>query len=109
MSGRCSPAECSAPLVREQTDEREIAAGLKASRTALGALDRITAEGRVLDGEHVTLADCHLAPMLAYFVQAPEGADSLLPRTALTLWRTTTREWDSVQAIDLGLLSERAS
>ena len=88
------------PLEGERADEGEIAAGLEASHTVLGALDRIAAEGRVLEGEHVTLADCHLAPMLAYFVQAPEGAEALSLHAALTDWWEAISDRPSVRATD---------
>ena len=97
------------PLEGERTDEREIATGLEASRTVLGALDRIAAEGHVLDGKRVTLADCHLAPMLAYFVQAPEGVETLRPHPALADWWKAIRERESVLATDPGLPKQKAS
>lgn len=91
------------PLERERADEREVAAGLAASRRVLSALDRIAAEGHVLDGRTVTLADCHLAPMIAYFVQVPEGADMLLSHGSLSRWWTAMEARPSVVETNPGL------
>lgn len=60
-------------------DEAEVAQGLAAAPQALGALERLTSDKLFLLGETLSLADLHLAPMIAYFVEAPEGA-ALLPR-----------------------------
>ncbi len=65
------------PAVGEPSDEAEIKSGLEASRTVLAALNAIAEEGHILREGEVTIADCHLAPMIAYFVQAPEGQDGV--------------------------------
>jgi glutathione S-transferase len=74
------------PYAGETPDEREITAGLKAAGTVLAALDAIAAEGEVLHGRQMSLADCHLAPMIAYFAATPEGADLLAAYAALAGW-----------------------
>ena len=79
------------PLEGETPDEAEIAEGLNASMAVLAALDAIASEGLVLGGHDVTLADCHLAPMIAYFALAPEGAEALARHSALSRW------WDSMR------------
>lgn len=76
------------PLQGQRADEAEIARGLKASRTVLSALDKIAGEGLVLDAQTITLADCHLAPMIGYFVQAVEGQEELKRHQALARWWT---------------------
>ena len=81
------------PMVGEAGCEREIATGLAASERVLDVVDRIAAEGLVLTGTAVTLADCHLAPVIAYFALAPEGKDALAQRPALSRW------WRSVEAV----------
>ena len=91
------------PSEGEPADEDMIATGLEASCTVLGALDRIATEGLVLDGSEVTLADCHLAPMLAYFIQAPEGAAALHNYTALSDWWTAIGDRQSIRMTDPGL------
>lgn len=74
------------PLEGLEPDEDEIAAGLAAAGPVLQALDTIAAEGLVLTGDAVTLADCHLAPMVGAFVAAPEGAAALAGHGALRDW-----------------------
>lgn len=82
------------PAVGETSDEAEVGDGLEASRTVLQALEALAAEAHVLDKKTFTLADCHLAPMIAYFVQAPEGKAVLSEYFALCEWW----EWASLRA-----------
>lgn len=91
------------PAAGEKADEAEIASGLKASRTVLDALDRLAAEGLVLNGSAFTLADCHLAPMIAYFATAPEGADALRNCPALSDWWSSVADRPSLLATEPGL------
>ncbi|MBI1188732.1 MAG: glutathione S-transferase family protein [Alphaproteobacteria bacterium] len=81
------------PLTGEPSDADEIAAGLSASRKALSFLDRVAAEGHVMNGREVTLADCHLAPMMDYFVRAAPGAAALKEHPSLQAW------WDQISAL----------
>ncbi|MEL6791894.1 MAG: glutathione S-transferase family protein [Pseudomonadota bacterium] len=91
------------PLEAESADEGEIAAGLEASLAVLSALDALASEGRVLDGEIFTLADCHLAPMIAYFAKAPEGAAALASHPSLAQWWAVVSRRQSVIDTDPGL------
>lgn len=93
------------PAVGELADEAEIAAGVDASHTVLGALNNIAKEGRVLDGQSFTVADCQLAPMIAYFVQAREGASALKAYSKLAEWWATVSQRESLQATEPGLPS----
>lgn len=90
------------PAQGEPGDPREVAAGMAAAVRVLGALEAIAAEGLVLSGP-VTLADLHLAPMVAAFVQAGEGAAALSSRPALAAWWAGMRARDSMRATDPGL------
>jgi glutathione S-transferase len=74
------------PLHGQVASEAEISAGLKIAVQALDALEKIASEKRVLDGVHLTLADCHLAPMFDYFLRADEGLDALSRYPALSAW-----------------------
>lgn len=67
-------------------DESKIAAGVGEAIPVLAALETLAAEGAVLNRRQVTLADCHLAPMLAAFAAAPEGRDCLAVHAALQGW-----------------------
>ncbi|MCF6329319.1 MAG: glutathione S-transferase family protein [Henriciella sp.] len=78
------------PLIGEKTSKEEVSAGLIASEKVLAALNRISEEGHILTGKTVTLADCHLAPMIDYFVRAPEGQELLESYPGLWHW------WDEV-------------
>jgi glutathione S-transferase len=93
------------PAIGEVGDEAEITAGIDASHTVLGALNNIAKEGRAFDGQNFTIADCHLAPMIAYFVQAREGAGALADHKELADWWATVSQRESLQATKPGLPS----
>ena len=65
--------------------------------------EEIAAEGLVLNGALVTLVDLHLAPMIAAFVQAPEGPAALIPHKALVRWWRWMAERPAIAATDPGL------
>lgn len=68
-------------------DPAEIKAGLRAARRALDALETIAEPDPAgLVAPAITLADLHLAPMIAAFAQAPEGAALLAGRPRLHAW-----------------------
>ena len=98
------------PLVGEPADETEVAQGLARSKTVLAALEDIALEGLVLTGSHVTLADCHLAPMIAYFTAAPEGGKLLNSFPRLTAWWQSLRgaPWMTLTEPDLSSLGPHA-
>jgi glutathione S-transferase len=93
------------PAVDVDSDETEVEQGVEASRTVLAALNALAAEGLVLNGRTFTLADCHLAPMVAYFVQAAEGAEALGDYTALSDWWAAIAQRKSVLETVPGLPS----
>lgn len=74
------------PAQGQRTDRAELAEGLAAAGPVLAALDEIAAEGLVLDGKTIGATDCHLAPMIGYFAQAPEGRGALAQTPALERW-----------------------
>lgn len=78
----------------EPSSREEVDAGLEASGKVLSFLDGVAAEGEVLTGRDITLADCHLAPMIDYFVRAEEGTAALSRHHALQRW------WDQVRALE---------
>lgn len=80
-------------LFGEPSNGEEINSGLRASRKVLSFLDRVAAEGEVLSGREITLADCHLAPMIDYFVRAEEGKEAFSSHLALQRW------WDQVSGL----------
>jgi glutathione S-transferase len=74
------------PCMREPTDENEIKRGLDAAPRVLAALERIAGEGQYLCGNDLSLADIHVAPMVGYFVLAPEGRALLQKHVRLSDW-----------------------
>jgi len=74
------------PFEAEASSEDEITAGLRASGKVLAVLDRFADEGLILTGQRITLADCHLIPMIDYFCRAKEGRAALAACPALSQW-----------------------
>jgi len=91
------------PRVGEPVDPAEIGRGLEGSARALGALEALAAAGAFLVGGQLSLADLHLAPMLAYFVTAPEGRQLLPEYPKLSGWWQAMQQRQSVATTDPGL------
>src|SRR5579872_480090 len=91
------------PRVGERADPGEIARGLEASARALGALESLAAGGTFLIGDRLSLADLHLAPMMAYFVAAPEGRRLLAEYPKLSGWWQAMQQRQSLATTDPGL------
>lgn len=83
------------PFFGEESSRHELGKGLEASPKILSFLDDVAAEGLVLTGRDLTLADCHLAPMMDYFVRAEEGKAALASHPALQGW------WDRTSALEI--------
>ncbi|MCY6379231.1 glutathione S-transferase family protein [Hoeflea prorocentri] len=83
------------PLDGQAPDTDEIASGLEKSSKVLAFLDGVADEGQILNGSAITLADCHLAPMMDYFVRAEEG------KTALRAYHALSRWWDQVSELEM--------
>ncbi|WP_341233132.1 glutathione S-transferase family protein [uncultured Sulfitobacter sp.] len=75
-----------APMMDEAADELAVTEGLKNARPVLQSLNAIAAEGHQLNGVDITLADLHLAPMIAYFTMAQQGSAMLAAFPALQRW-----------------------
>lgn len=88
------------PLFGETSDGAEVDKGVEASERALAFLDRVAEEGAVLNGREFTLADCHLAPMMDYFVRAEEGRAALSAHRALQRWWDLTSPLDALKRTD---------
>jgi len=97
-----------APATGAPRDAARITAGLEAARPVLAMLDAIAAEGLALAPGQITLADIHLAPMIAAFAGAPEGAQALARHPALQAWWERIRSRDSLTRFDPGLPSPAA-
>ena len=74
------------PRMGRATDEAEVRVGMESSDRVLGALEPLVDSADALVGNRPSLADFHLAPMVAYFTMAPEGAAAFAQRTRLSVW-----------------------
>lgn len=81
------------PRDGKTSDEAKIAAALPAAERCLSAITRAKRPGQWLLGDQLSLADLHAAPMLAYFMQTPEGCDMLSEFGDLSAW------WAKVSAL----------
>lgn len=86
------------PLEGLVPDETQIADGLACAPVILAALDAIATESLVLAPATLTLADCHLAPMIAAFAAAKEGGALLPCYPALSRWWSAVRLLPSFRA-----------
>jgi glutathione S-transferase len=91
------------PASGQPSDEAEVAKGLAAAAKVLAALESLAAPAAFLAGEDVSLADCHLGAMLAYFTAASEGAAMLADHARLAGWWHHLAVRPSMAATDPGL------
>lgn len=87
-----------AALEGQASDADALAQGMRDAPRILSALDEIAAEGHVLTGQHLSLADCLLWPMIDYFMQTPDAALLLRPHAALLRWATAMMHHPAAQA-----------
>ncbi|MBS9476058.1 glutathione S-transferase family protein [Ancylobacter radicis] len=74
------------PARGESTNDAALATAVAQASTCLAALTDLMGEGPWLAGPHLSLADLHLAPMVAYFRLAPQGAAMMDRFPALAAW-----------------------
>jgi glutathione S-transferase len=74
-----------APTEGRASDEAKIAAAMPRAETVLTALSDLAA-GPYLLGNEVTLADLHLASIIAYFRLAPEGSQLIAGMPKIARW-----------------------
>jgi glutathione S-transferase len=88
-----------APALGRSADEAKIAAALPSAALCLQALDDLAeSQAPYLTGSAVSLADLHLAPMVAYLVMAKEGTALLAAQPRLSRWWQDMRERPSISA-----------
>jgi glutathione S-transferase len=97
-----SPRVFNAALGRTP-DESVIAEGITKSRTVLGAIETLAAGGPFLVGQALTLADIHLAAMMAYFTAADDGRIALATHPKLSAWWAGMSSRKSLTDTDPGL------
>ena len=88
------------PAKKQACDPEELTKGLKGAKKLLPELEKIAEEGLVLNTRAITLADCHLAPMIGFFARAPEGAALLGEFPALSKWFAWIKTKDSYRETD---------
>ena len=75
------------PMVGGVADETVIAAAIPTAETSLAAFEELLGGGHFLAGDGLSLADLHLAPVMAYFSATPEGQARLPSHPRLArLW-----------------------
>ncbi len=74
------------PRMGQPFDPAQVGEGMQAAIPVLATLESVAAEGFVLAPQALTLADLHLAPMIAYFAEVPQGAAALATYPALSAW-----------------------
>ena len=84
------------PLEGLGADEDIIKDGLDTSKQVLGVLEDFAGRKNILGGQNITLADCHLLPMIDYFQQSDEGRVLLADFPHLSKW------WSSVSGLKMG-------
>lgn len=89
------------PRIGRIADEDQVRAGVEGSSRVLSALESIVAlDGPVAGGRDWSLADFHLAPMMAYLAAAPEGEAAIAKRVKLAAWWDVIRERVSLRDTD---------
>ena len=74
------------PRLGHPADPIEYQRGLEAAPLVLRTLDQLAGEGTFLVADSLSLADIHLAPMIAYFASDPGGEALLRQYTRLSAW-----------------------
>jgi len=95
------------PRIGEPVDAAEIHSGLEGSARALGAIEVLAADDGFLVGRQLSLADLHLAPMIAYFSAAPEAHEAVARYPKLSAWWQAMQQRESLGATDPGLPERR--
>jgi glutathione S-transferase len=74
------------PMIGGTPDDAIVHEALPQIRLCLSELDRLLGEAQWFGGETVSLADLHLAPLLAYMTGTPEGGELLAAQRRLGAW-----------------------
>jgi glutathione S-transferase len=74
------------PRLGHPADPIEYQRGLEAAPLVLRTLDQLASKGAFLATDFLSLADIHLAPMVAYFTSDPSGETLLKQHSRLSAW-----------------------
>jgi glutathione S-transferase len=83
------------PKLEQQPDEAAIQNAIEPGRTAVSAMDQLIA-GEFAVGSTVTLADCHMLPVIDYLALTEEGKQMMANERRLSGWFEKFRQRDSV-------------
>ena len=87
LIGKCVWQRIVLPLLGQKTDEAVITEAMPRIECSMEALESLAdASGPYLCGPAISLADIHLAPVMAYFSQTPEGKSLLAKSPKLARW-----------------------
>ncbi len=91
------------PRLCRPTDQSEYQRGLESAPRVLRALDELANGGSFLVSDALSLADIHLAPMIAYFTSDPNGDALLKTHHRLSTWwfamsrrKSVTETWPTL-------------
>lgn len=85
------------PKMGGTTDETLVAESVEKAKQALAVLDGLIGSGTWLAGEEFSLADAHMAPIIDYLRQIPEGEAALAGAGNVTRWWQAVSQRDSVK------------
>ena len=74
------------PLLGGSADEAVIEAALPDVEKSMREFERLLGDQQYMAGGTLSLADLHLAPIFAYFVDTPESKDILKEKSGLRAW-----------------------
>jgi glutathione S-transferase len=89
--------QVSKPRRGEQADAARVASSLGIARTCLRAMEDMIGSQPWLAGASLSLADLHVAPMFAYFLQSADGRDLLAEHPRLAGWWARIAERGSMR------------
>ena len=98
-----------APRVNRPVDENAIAGAIPEARICIAEIGRLLDGQPWLAGDAISLADLLLAPHLAMFAQAPEGAQILQDHKNLSDWLSRIEARPSMKATTWDRLLERVA
>ena len=85
------------PVLGRRTNPQIVRKAVPAMRQSLRALESLAADDEFLCGDALSLADLHLAPIVHYFADTPEGKRILPTLPKLARWWPAMRERDSMR------------
>jgi glutathione S-transferase len=85
-----------APMQGGTPDRAVIAEALPLAERALTVVESLMGGGDFLCGETISLADCHLVPILDYFARTDDGREVLARRPRLSAWWNRMEQRPSV-------------